>query len=34
MLDFFMTTFKTSDAVKQERRIGGFDLGKANKLPH
>ena len=26
MLDFFMTTFKTSDAVKQEHRIGGFAI--------
>jgi hypothetical protein len=29
MLDSFMTTFKTSDAVTQEHRIGGFDLEKS-----
>ena len=33
MLDFFMTTFKTSDAVTQEHRIGGFDLEKSNRFP-
>lgn len=29
MLDSLMTTFKTSDAVKQKHRIGGFDLEKS-----